>query len=400
MGSSNHTQNLVVKKFEASQKQKTIAMALIAIGLLGFIVGLIKNQERLWTAYLTGFFYVTTITMGAMFFVAIQSVAKAGWSASIRRLAEGMTNFIPMILLGGIGLGFGVTTLYSWTDAEVVAHNYLVAMKAGYLNIPFFMIRILIFALGTILFWKKIVGNSLKQDVDGDHKYTLSNVAWGVGYVVFFALTFTMFSFDVMMSLLPTWYSTIYGIYCFAGAFQSALAALVLILIYMRRRGYVQGYYSEEHVHDVAKFLKGFTIFWAYIAFSQFMLIWYANIPEGTEFFLLRAHGGWMMVSMALLVFKFMVPFLMLLPRGNKRNESVLIAVAVLILIMQYVDVYWMVYPVFFDNHVVFGFYELALLALFAGLFLLRLFQFYQQNSLVATKDPRMHEALSHHVTY
>jgi hypothetical protein len=399
MGSGHHSQ-LVVKKFEPSQRLKTLAMVLVGIGLLGFVVGLVQNPERLWTSYLTGFFFVTAIAMGAMFFVAIQSVAKAGWSSSIRRIAEGITSFIPVILVGGLVLLFGVKKLYVWTDANLLETNHLVHSKAGYLNVPFLVVRLMIFSLGTWFFWKKIVGNSIKQDADGDHKYTISNTAWGVAYVLFFALSFTFFSFDLLMSLLPTWYSTIFGVYCFAGAFQSSLAFLILVLMYLKSRGFVQGYYNEEHIHDVAKFLKGFTVFWAYIAFSQFMLIWYANIPEETEYYLLRAHGGWMAISMALLVFKFVVPFLVLLPRGNKRNPQVLVAVCALILVMQYIDVYWMVYPTFFDNHVTFGVYEVALACLFLGVMLLRMIKFYQSNNLVAIKDPRIHEALNHHVTY
>lgn len=140
-----------------------------------------------------------------------------------------------------------------------------------------------------------------------------------------------MFSFDLLTSLLPTWYSTIFGIYCFSGMFQSSLALFIMILIFIKNSGFVKGYYTADHIHDVAKFLKGFTVFWAYIAFSQFMLIWYANIPEETEFYLIRTSGGWMSVSMALLVFKFIVPFLVLLPRAAKRNETHLMVVSALI---------------------------------------------------------------------
>jgi len=181
---------------------------------------------------------------------------------------------------------------------------------------------------------------------------------------------------------------------------QSSFAFLILMMIYLRRQGFVQGYYTDDHMHDVAKYLKGFTIFWAYIAFSQFMLIWYANIPEETEFYLMRAQNGWMGISMALLIFKFVVPFLALLPRGWKRNENHLIVVSILILVMQYLDIHWLVYPNFNDNHFTLGFYEIALLAGFMGLFLMAMMRFFQKNSLVAIKDPRINEALNNHVTY
>lgn len=399
MGQTKNSE-LVLKKFETPQTIKTMSYALIAIGVLALGVGLFRNPERMWTSYLTAFFFVSSLGIGGLFWAAINNIAKAGWSTSIRRLAEGTTAFIPVVVIGSIALIAGVKYLYSWSDPEYVSHVPLVAAKTAYLNVPFLVIRLLIFGLGTWFFAHKIIGNSLKQDQDGNESYTHSNLKWSIAFILFFALSFSLFSVDLLMTLLPTWYSTIFGIYCFSGLFQSSLALLILLMIYMKRQGFIGGYYTEDHVHDVAKYLKGFTVFWAYIAFSQFMLIWYANIPEETEYYLLRSHGGWMGISMALLIFKFIVPFLALLPKAAKRSEGHLIAVCVLILIMQYVDVYWMVYPNFYENHVTFGFYEVGLLAFFVGIFMAALSKFYSKNQLVAVKDPRLHEALHHHVSY
>jgi hypothetical protein len=400
MGSSNHSVNLSVKKFEPSQQLKTLAIALTALGFLGFVIGFIKNPERMWTSYLTAFFYVTCFATGGLFFVTIQHVAKAGWSAGVRRLAEGFTAFLPVTLIGSLVLLLGSSKLYQWTRPEILEASPLIASKTAYLNLPFMTLRLIVFGALAIIFAKLMVGNSLKQDQNGDASLTTKNTAFGVAYTLIFAITFSVFSVDLLMSLLPTWYSTIYGIYTFAGSIQSTFALLILVMLYMKNKGFITGYVTIEHVHDVAKFLKGFTVFWAYIAFSQFMLIWYANIPEETEFYLMRAQGGWMVISMSLLILKFIVPFLALLPRGAKRNESHLVLVCALVLIMQYVDIYWLVYPTFFDNHVVFGFYEVALLAGFVGIFMLTVMKFYQTHSLVAIKDPRMHESVNHHVSY
>ncbi|PIS09744.1 MAG: molybdopterin oxidoreductase [Bdellovibrio sp. CG10_big_fil_rev_8_21_14_0_10_47_8] len=395
-----HSTNLHLEKYEPSQRLKTASYAFIAIGVIGFLVGLLKNQDRLWTSYLVAFYYVTCLGVGGLFFTAIQNVAKAGWSTSIRRISEGMTSFLPVVLVGSVVLLAGLKKLYPWANAEVVAGNPMIEAKVAYLNVGFLVVRLLIFALGMLFFGKKIVGNSLKQDSTGDENLTHKNVGWSIGWILFFSLSFSLFSVDLLMSLLPTWYSTIFGIYCFSGLFQSSLAFMILIMLYMKRQGVVQGYYTIDHVHDVAKYLKAFTVFWAYIAFSQFMLIWYANIPEETEFYLLRADGGWMAISMSLLFFKFIIPFLALLPRGAKRNESHLTVMCVLILVMQYVDIYWLVYPNFYEGHVVFGFYEISMLLLFLGIFLSTMMKFFQKNSVVALKDPRLHEALTHHVTY
>jgi hypothetical protein len=399
MADKHHTE-LRLSKFEPSQKVKTAAIGSLVIGALGIIVGLLQNQERLWTSYLVAFFFITTLALGGLFFTAIQHVAKAGWSSSIRRLSEGMASFLPGIIVGSLVLLIGVKKLYVWADHDFVASHPIIQSKTAYLNVGFLVVRLLVFTVGMYLFGRKIIGNSTKQDLTGDHNLTHQNVGWSIGWVLFFAIFFSLFSVDLLMSLLPTWYSTIFGVYTFAGLFQSSLAFLLLVMIYFKETGMIQGYYTEDHMHDVSKFLKGFTVFWAYIAFSQFMLIWYANIPEETEFYLMRAEGGWMAISFSLLFFKFIVPFLALLPRGVKRDSKRLIPICVLILIMQYVDIYWLVYPNFFEGRVTFGFYEITLLLFFFGAFLMTMIRFFQKNNLVAIKDPRLHEALHHHVTY
>lgn len=401
MASTSHTTELKVEKFASSANLKTVIWVLMALGLVTFVFGLVRAPERLWPAYLTAFFYFSCLGLGGLFFTALQHIAKAGWSSSIRRYAEAMTSFIPFILVGGLVMLAGMKHLFPWADHEVVASNPVIAAKTGYLNVGFFVLRLVIFCAGWLGFKWFIVGNSLKQDQNGDESLTHKNVGLSIAFILFFAISFTLFSMDLLMSLLPTWYSTIFGIYAFSGLFQSSMAVLALIIIFMRSSGVVKGYVTVEHQHDVVKFMKGFTVFWAYIAFSQFMLIWYANIPEETEYYIMRSqNGGWMSISMALLIFRFIVPFIALLPRGLKRNDNHVIMVSILILVMQYLDIYWMVYPNFFHGHVTFGFTEIGMFAGFAGLFLYALTSFFQKFSVVATKDPRLHEALNHHVTY
>jgi hypothetical protein len=400
MASTGSHQEVKVEKFVPSNNLKTVMWVLIGLGLLSFVIGL-RSPERLWPAYLTAFFYFSCLGLGGLFFTSIQHIAKAGWSTSIRRLSESMTAFIPFILVGGIILLLGMKTLFPWADPAVVASKPLVAAKVDYLNVQFFAVRLVLFCVGWLVFRHLIVGNSVKQDSSGDESLTHKNVGLSIGFILFFAISFTLFSMDLLMSLLPTWYSTIFGIYTFSGLFQSSLAFLALMIIFMKRSGFIKGYVTTEHLHDVVKFLKGFTVFWAYIAFCQYMLIWYANIPEETEYYLMRSqNSGWIMISMALLIFRFIVPFLALLPRGLKRNENHVILVSCLILVMQYVDIYWMVYPNFFHGHVTFGLIEIGLFAGFAGVFLYSISSFLQKNSIVAIKDPRLHEAVNHHVTY
>lgn len=400
MGSTQHNTELHVGSFKPSSTLKTLAIVALAIGLVSFALGLMKSPERAWTSYLVAFFYFSCLGLGGLFFTAINHVAKAGWSVSVRRISEAMTSFIPFIFVGGLILLVGFKYLYPWANPEVVANDPAIAAKTGYLSTGSFVIRLVIFCVGWFLFKWFIVGNSLKQDQTGDEKLTHKNVGLSIAFLLFFALSFSLFSVDLLMSLQPSWYSTIFGIYCFSGLFQATLAVMTLIIVYLRSQGLVKGYLTEEHQHDVVKFLKGFTVFWAYIAFSQFMLIWYANIPEETEYYIMRSQNGWLGVSVALLILRFIVPFLALLPRGWKRNNSHVTAVALLILVMQYVDIYWMIYPNFYDGHVTFGPWEIGIFAGFAGLFLLGLFSFMQKFSLVPTKDPRIQETINHHVSY
>lgn len=399
MASHSHNE-LEVKTFQTPAQLRVLIIALIGIGLLTFALGLFLNKERTWTSYLVSFFYFSCLGLGGLFFAAIQHIAKAGWSTTVRRYAEAMSSFIPFILLGGIVLIFGAKTIFPWTNEEVIKSSALIEAKTAYLNIAFLAVRVLVFAAGWMGFKWFIVGNSLNQDKSGDQQLTLKNVGLSIGFILFFAITFTLFSMDMLMSLLPTWYSTIFGIYCFSGLFQSTFAVLSLIIIFMKRAGFVKGYITVEHQHDIVKYMKGFTVFWAYIAFSQFMLIWYANIPEETEYYIIRSQNGWLVISLLLLIFRFIVPFIALLPRGLKRNENHVILVSILILAMQYLDIYWMVYPNFNDGMVKFGIWEIGIFAGFAGLFLFGLTTFFRKFSLVPLKDPRLSEAINHHVTY
>ena len=398
MGSSNHHQELKIEKFETPQALNTTIYVSICIGLLGLIYGLAKDPERLWTSYLVAFFFFACLGIGGLFFIAFNHITRAGWSASIRRLAEALTSFLPAMLIGSLVLVVGFKYLYAWADPTQAYR--MTGGKAIYLAPWFVIVRLVIFAVGCLIFKNILVGNSLKQDQSGDVKLTQKNGVYSIGFIAFFAIFFSLFSIDLLMSLLPSWYSTIYGIYTFAGMVQATMAVLAIMIVWLKNSKWIQGYITVEHQHDIGKFLKGFTIFWAYIAFSQFMLIWYANIPEETEFYLMRSHSGWLMVSFGLLIFRFIVPFLVLLPREAKRNDANLVGISILVLVMQYVDIYWLVYPNFFEGSPKFGFLEIALFVGFAGVFLKLLTGFMSKNNLVAIKDPRMHEALNHHVTY
>lgn len=387
-------------KLNVTKNFKVMYYAASFVGLIAFVFTLIMNQERAWHAFLVGFFYFTSLAMGGFFFTSVHHLTAAGWNVNIRRISEAFTNFLPMALIAGVVLLAGIYYLFEWLHPEAVQTDYLLQHKKGYLNQPFFIIRF----LGCLVLWvllaKKMVSNSVKQDETGDHKLTLKNVPLSVASIFVFAITYSMFSVDTLMSLAPHWFSTIFGIYTFAGLFQSTIAAMILMILYIKKNGQLSGYVTEDHLHDLGKYLFGFTVFWAYIAYSQYMLIWYANIPEETFFFIDRTKGPWVYVSIALILFKFIVPFFALLPRWAKRTPAHLAAVSVLILIMQFVDIYWLVYPSYNADAITFGVPEVLIFFGFMGLFLFAVSRFLQKNNLVPVKDPRIEESLHHHVVY
>jgi len=394
-------------KYTTSARTRTLSAASIVIGLIGFAAALYSDQARAWHSFLTSFFYFTCLALGGMFFTAIQHASKAGWSVNIRRLSEAMTSFLPIAAVAAVVLLFGSKSLYIWLNADIVSKDAILAGKSAYLNLPFFAIRLAVFFGAWIIFQKVMIGNSVKQDTDGNPERTLRNVGVAVGFLLVFALSFSLFSVDTLMSLQPHWYSTMWGVYCFAGLFQSSLAFLVILTVAMMNRGVVRGFVSDDHLHDLGKYLMAFTVFYAYIGFSQFLLIWYANLPEETIFFLARSSGGWMAATLALLVFKFIVPFLLLLPRAAKRSHGHLVLVSCLILFMQYIDIHWMVYPSLVNGELdkyggrwILGWQEVVTFMLFGGLYLWSVTSFLSTHNVVPVKDPRIDESIHHHVTY
>jgi hypothetical protein len=383
-----------------STKAKSICLALVLLGVAAFGFLISKDKDRAWHAYLTAYFYFFLIGIGGLFFTSVQHVTRAGWSVNVRRFCESFTSFLPVAFIGALVLLAGGHSLYEWMDKAKVASDHLLAHKQGYLNTPFFVIRLVLFFALWILFTKKLVGDSLKQDKSGEDAISERQVGWSIGFLLTFAISFSLFSVDLLMSLQPQWFSTIFGVYCFAGLFQSTMATMILLILYCRKKGLLKGYVDENHLHDLGKFMFAFTVFWAYIAYSQYMLIWYANLPEETIFYLPRITGNWTYVSAALLLFKFVVPFLALLSRRAKRNPAYLGSVCVLILVMQYVDLYWLVYPNYNAEAPVFGLPEVLIWAGFGGGFLFLVLRFLSQHSLVPAKDPRAHESLHHHVVY
>ncbi|MBC7693288.1 MAG: molybdopterin oxidoreductase [Methylotenera sp.] len=382
---------------QISGKSRTILMVLAAIGVLTFAGGLAFDAKRTWSGFLVNHFYFMSLALGGLFFAAIQWITGAMWSSPIRRIAESFTSYLPVALVMFIILYFGMHSLFPWTHPEIVKGDIILEGKAGYLNVPFFMIRNIV-AIGLwIFFTKKLVGNSIAQDISRDPQLTIKNKQLTPAFLLIFGLTYTMASFDLLMSLDPHWFSTMFGVYTFSGLFYSTLALTAVLAAVLKKDGRLDGIVNPNHMHDLGKFMFAFAIFWAYIGFSQFMLIWYSNLPEETQYFLHRFQNGWFYVSVFLLVGKFMVPFFALIPRGSKRDDKRLFIVGVFMLIAQWVDIFWLVQPEAFREGPVIGWIEIGLTLGFIGMFGLMVARFLGRNSIVAIGDPLLKEAVFHH---
>ncbi len=383
--------------YSVSSSTRMMFIALAAIGAVALAAGFFTDARRVWFSFLHNHFYFMSIALGGLFFATVQWLTGAMWSAPIRRVTESFTAYLPVALVAFVVLFFGMHDLYVWTHADHVKGDIILEGKAGYLNVPFFFIRNLVF-LGVMWFFsKKLIGNSVAQDANGDFSYTARNRSLAPAFMILFGVLFTMASFDQLMSLDPHWFSTMFGVYCFSGAFYAILALTTILVVQLKRNGALQGIVNENHLHDLGKFMFAFTVFWAYIGFSQFLLIWYANLPEETGYFLNRMHNGWFAVSVFLLVGKFMVPFFLLLPRDAKRNEKMLLAVGAFMLIAQWIDMLWIVQPELYREGPRVGWIELGVTALFLGVFGLMVSRFMAKNNIVAIGDPRLAESVHHH---
>jgi hypothetical protein len=323
---------------------RNVIAFLMLVSYICCAFGFAFDRTQFFHSYLFGFVYFMMICLGALFFVQVQFLTGSAWSVPVRRFMENIAACLPLGALLFVPVALGMHALFSWSHD---ASDPMVAAKAGYLNPQFFLIRAAIYFLIWTVWSGSIYVQSTRQDTTKSIRQMHAMSAWSAPGLLLLFLTATLASFDWVMSLNPKWYSTIFGIYCLAGGGLAFMAVVTLISLGFRGAGVLKHTINVEHYHDLGKWMFAITVFWAYIAFSQYMLIWYANIPEETIFFKMRSHGSWGYWSILLIVGHFIVPFLVLLGRAAKRNFQVLALMAGWILAMHFVDIYWLVMPNF-----------------------------------------------------
>lgn len=372
-----------------------VSAAVGAIGLAATVVlGLAEGDglRHFGYSYLVNFAFFLAVSLGALFFVPIQYVTRASWSIVVRRLAEVMAAALPVLALLAIPVIFFASKVYGWAMPEA-AGDPLLAHKAAYLSPLWFTVRwVIYFVLWTWLaftFWR----GSVAQDTSGDLKITrrLENLS-GFSLLVY-ALSVAAAGFDLLMSVDYLWFSTMFGVYYFSGGLVSFYAVLTLVTMGLQNTGRLTKIISPEHFHDYGKLMFAFTFFWGYIAFSQYMLYWYANIPEETAWYLLRSQGGWGKVGLAILFAAFVLPFVGLISHYAKRNRPMMAFWAFWIIGAQWLNLYWVVMPEFSD-HFVFGAMDVTGFLGVGGIWLAAVARLAMGASLVPVKDPRLDDSL------
>jgi hypothetical protein len=394
----------------AKWKSSTLFTLGLILVFIGAVLGIfMKGQgsgesaefKHLIHSYLANFMFIMTIALGALFFILIQFVSRAGWSTSIRRIAELLMWTIPFLAVLFVpilvAVWSGRSVPYEWNAPEQV-HSSVVKAKIdiGYLTKEWFTIRsVLYFALWTAMAWF-FYGHSRKQDESGDVEHSLARQKWAGPCIMIFALSVSFAAFDWVMSIDADWYSTIFGVYVFAAGMMAFFATMILISMALQNAGKVRAFISVEHFHDMGKFMFGFIMFWSYIAFSQLLLYWYGNIPEETYWFAVRLKDGWQYLAYALIPLHFAIPFLGTISRHVRRHRLGLTFWAAWAIVVHWLDMTFLVMPnagpanfIALVGHFIGG---AGMFAIFLSLFLVRA----AKAPLVPMKDPRLPEALTY----
>ncbi len=388
---------MVYEKKELPDKVQKIGFLLTGIGLILVLVSYFIDPAREAFNNIIGLMFFGSIAIGALVLVALEYLSGAVWSTPFRRVSEFIASSLPIMLLFAIPLFFMMHTLFHWTHTEVVAADPILSGKTPYLNIPFFIGRTIGVVALFYLFYLVFVKNSLKQDKTKEQKLTKTNVKLSAVFMFFAGIGITVLAVDWMMSLEPHWFSTIFGIYFISATLLAGLAATTFTAVSLNESGYLVKGLTTDHYYSLGALMFAITNFWAYIAFSQFLLIWYANIPEETFWFVARWEGGWGFVSVLLMIARFAIPYAALLSQPSKSDPKNLQRVSIFILFAHFIDLYWLVMPTF-SKTIVFSFYELGFPVLSIGIIMLVFYAQAKKKNLAPIGDPKLQRGIDFHL--
>lgn len=380
------------------RRVSTLALAIGALFFALLVFGLLVDRTQFFHAYLVGFIFWIGITIGSLALLMLQHLTGGAWGLIIRRVLEAASRTLPLMVILFIPILVGLNQIYPWTNRAAMDQVPALKEKAAhYLNPPFFMTRAaLYFAIWLLMAWL-LNSLSLKHDRTDDPKMRkrLQMMSGpGLGLLI---LTITFASIDWVMSLDPAWSSTIYGLIFVASWSLSALAFGILVMSWLAKREPMNTVVRTSHFHDWGNLLLTLVMLWTYFAFSQYLIIWSANLPEETVWFVARKHGGWGVIALAIVILQFVFPFLTLLSRAAKNSPQKLALLAVVILAMRIVDVIWLVEPSFDREHFHLSWMDLVAPVAIGGLWIATFAWQLQKRAMVPINDPQLEQALTAH---
>ncbi len=375
---------------------KLVSIALIIVGAIIIVYSFITQPARAWANLLLNNYYFLSLAIGASFFFAIQYITQSGWSSMFKRVPEAMMTYIPYAGIIMLLLYFGMHDLYHWTHAEAIETDVLIQHKSAYLNTPFFLIRlVVVFIVWTIMI-QLLKRASLAEDRNGGLKYFEKSEFLSKVHIFLLAVTFSFATFDWIMSIDVHWFSTIFSLKNFVAAFYHGAVVITLIVILLHEKGYFP-LLNKSHLLDFSRYIFILAIIWGYFTFSQFMIIWYGNIPEETEYYAHRWENGFDIIFYSNFIINWFIPFVLLLSQAINKNIKVLKAICVLLIIGQYLDLYEQIFPGVM-HHVVFGLIEVGFFIGFAGLFTFITARALASAPLIPMNHPYLEESIHHHV--
>lgn len=405
-------------EYQISSKAKRTIFATIAVGLILFIIGAIVDsgseqfQTRMLSNFLIDGFFFFAIALGALFFLALQYATETGWSVAIKRIVEGVASYVQVgiiililvfavisMMSGGYTVdahGHHVGHIYQWMDPDVVAHDTMIANKAPFLTQPFFWIATMIYFAVYFLFYRGFRKRSLQEDIEGGTAIHMKNFAKGALFLVLFGYMSSTSSWHWIMSIDAHWFSTLFGWYTFGGMWCTSMTTIMLLLIYLKKNGYLEKV-NDSHIHDVGKWIFATSFLWSYLFFSQFMLYWYADIPEEVIYYVQRIEQ-YPMIFWGMFMINFIIPMLVLMSREAKRNPGILMFVCLVIIIGHWADVYMLVTPGSMGEFGTIGLIEVGLFLTFAGGFTFFVLNTLTKAPLMPKNHPYLDESKHHEI--
>ncbi len=373
-----------------------ITYGLMGLGVIGLVYGFLTDSHRTWANLLMDNYYFLSLALGAAFFFALQYITQSGWSAMFRRIPEALMAYIPYAAVIMLIMFFGLHDVYHWSHPDLVANDELLAHKAPYLNIPFFMIRLVIFFAAWILLTRYLRKLSLQEDALGSKELFEKMEFWSKVFIFVLAITFSAASFDWIMSIDAHWVSGIFAFKNFGAAFYHGTSLVGLIAIILHKKGYFKDM-NEYHLLDFSRYMFGLSIIWGYLYFAQFALIWFGNLPEETLYYARRWENGWIIFVFMNFAINWFIPFIVLLPQKLDKNINVVYGICILLLVGLYTDIYEQVMPDFLKSPAL-GIIEIGVFAGVAGLFLFAFSKALAKAPLIPINHPYLDESIHHHL--